>query len=96
MKYQLKKNTAAEEAFVRDLQACGTLQNVERGQARVLPLAEYPEPLKRFLVRQRTVLHVRLSAPARRQLEKLSVAKDISSDRLARQWVEQGIAREAS
>jgi hypothetical protein len=96
MKYRLKKNTLAEQAYVRDIENCGPLQKLERGQARILPLSEYPEPLKRFLAHQRSMLHVQLSAPARKKLEQFSRATNIPIDELARRWVMQGIAREAS
>jgi hypothetical protein len=71
------------------------LEKVERGEAKILSVVDYPEPLKRFLARERSTLRVRLSAPAKKRLEQLSRAKGIDIDELARRWVEQGIAREA-
>jgi hypothetical protein len=96
MKYRLKKNTSAEQAYIRDLECTGPLQRVERGESRILPASEYPEPLKRFLARQRSTLNVHLSASAKKKLERLSRATGIDVNELARRWVEQGIAREAS
>lgn len=96
MKIQLKKNTSAEQAYIRDLERNGPLERVERGQSKILSPTDYPEPIKRFLARHRSVLQVRLSAPAKKKLERLSRATGIDIDKLARRWVEQGIAREAS
>ena len=95
MKYRLKKNTAAEQAYVRDLERCGPLEKVERGQAKLLAAPEYPEPLRRFLARERRVLRVPLSPSAKKRLEQLSRATGTSIDQLARRWVEQGLARQA-
>jgi hypothetical protein len=96
MKYRLKKNTAAEDAYVRDLERCGSLQKVERGEAQILAPSEYPEPLRRFLLRQRSMLHLHLSKATRKKLEQMSRATGLAIDELALRWVEQGIAREAS
>ena len=95
MKYRLKKNTVAEQAYVRSLERQGPMEKVERGEARILSEQEYPEPLKRFLARERSMLRVQLSRTARKKLEHLSRTTGISIDELARRWVEQGIAREA-
>lgn len=95
MKYQLKKNTAAEQAFVRDLERSSALERVERGKARILDPSEYPEPVKRFLARERGTLRVRLSSAAQKKLEHLSRATGVDVATLARRWVEQGIEREA-
>jgi hypothetical protein len=95
MKYRLKKNTSAEQAYIRDLERCGPLQKVERGESSILSTSEYPEPLKRFLARQSSTLHVHLSVSAKKKLERLSRATGIDIDDLARRWVQQGIAREA-
>jgi hypothetical protein len=96
MKYHLKKNTGAEEAYIRDMERCGSLQKVERGQGQILTPSEYPQPLRRFLLRQRSMLHLHLSAATRKKLEQMSRATGIAIDELALHWVEQGIAREAS
>ena len=95
MKHRLKKNTSAETAFIRDLERIGPLEKAERGESQVLTVSEYPEPLKRFLTRQRGLLQVHLSAAAKKKLERLSRATGVDVDELARRWVEQGIARAA-
>jgi len=95
MNQRLKKNTAAEEAYVRDLDRCGPLEKVERGEARILASREYPEPIKRFLSRERTTIRVKLSPAAKRRLERLSRDRGVGTAELARRWVEQAIAREA-
>lgn len=96
MKYRLKKNTSAEEAFVRDMERHGPLERVERGESKLLEASEYPEPLKRFLARQRGMLHVHVSAATKKKLDRLSRTTGIEADALARRWIEQGIARAAS
>ena len=95
MKHRLKKNTAAEQAYTRDLERRGPLAKVERGEARILSLSEYPAPLKRFLERERSIIRVPLTPSARRQLEQLSRATGKSVPELARRWLEQRLAREA-
>jgi hypothetical protein len=95
MKHRLKKNTAGEEKYVRDLERRGPLERVERGEATLLSEAEYPEPLRRFLVRERSTLRVPLSPSAKKKLEQLSKTSKIDIAELARRWIEQGIAREA-
>lgn len=95
MKYRLKKNTPAEQAYVRDLERLGPLEQVERGAAKILSESQYPEPLKRFLLRERRSLRVKLTPSAKKKLEQFSRATGIHIDELARRWIEQGIAREA-
>src|SRR5947208_3687103 len=95
MKYPPKKNAAAESAYVRDLERHRPLEKVERGEVRMLTASEYPEPIKRFLARQRGMLHFQLSLSETKKLEQLSRATGLSIDELARRWVEQGIEREA-
>jgi hypothetical protein len=90
-----KKQTRAEDAYVRDMARTSALKKVDRGQARLLPAEELPEPLKRFAARERSAVHIRLPAAARRRLQSLSQAKGVPAEELARQWVEQGLAREA-
>ena len=90
-----KKNTAAEQMYVRDLQRCGPLEKVELAEASLLDLSEYPQPLKRFLQRERRVLRVVLSSSEKKRLDQLSRATGTSADQLARRWVEQALAREA-
>lgn len=90
-----KKQTRAEEAYVQDMARRSALERVERGEAMILRPDELPEPLKRFVARERSAVHIRLPAAARRRLLSLSQAKGVSAEELARQWVQQGLAREA-
>jgi hypothetical protein len=73
-----------------------SLAEPESGRARILAPSEYPEPLKRFLSRQRRVLHLELSPSSRKKLEQFSRDTGIPAGKLALRWVEQGIKREAS
>jgi len=84
-----------EDRYVRDLERRGPLQKVERGEAKILSQTEYPEPLKRFLARERRTLRLRLSASDRRKLERLSHSTGVAIEDLARRWIEQAIARQA-
>jgi hypothetical protein len=90
-----RKQTRAEAAYVRDMARMSALKKVDRGRARVLAAEELPEPLKRFAARERSDVHIRLPAAARRRLQSLSQAKGVPMEKLARQWVEQRLAREA-
>ena len=56
---------------------------------------EYPEPVLRFLRRERRMVHVRLSLAAKRRLEALSRARGLAAEELARRWMEQAISRDA-
>ena len=91
----MKKNTPAEEAYVRDLERIGPLEKVERGEARLLSEDEYPEPIRRFLSRERRTVRVTLSSAAKKRLDQFSRNKGVRPDKLARLWVEQALAREA-
>jgi hypothetical protein len=95
MSRRLKKNIAAEDAYVRSLERRGSLESVERGEARILSVADYPEPIKRFLERERRVLRLRLSRTSKRKLEQLGRTRGVQPDELARAWIEQRLAREA-
>ena len=90
-----KKQTRAEEAYVNDMARRSALEMVDRREARLLQPDEVPEPLKRFHARERSAVHIRLPAAARRRLQSLSQAKGVPAEQLARQWVEQALAREA-
>lgn len=80
---------------MRDLERYGPLERVERGEAQILSTDEYPDPIKRFLERERRTVRVRLSPAAQKRVERLSRATGVGVDELARRWIEQGIAREA-
>ena len=92
---RIPKATAAEKAFIRDLKRRSAFDLVDAGRARVLAEDEYPEPVLRFLRRERRMVHVRLSLAAKRRLEALSRARGLAAEELARRWVEQAISRDA-
>ena len=46
-----KKQTRAEDAYVRDMARTSALKKVDRGLAHLVPAEELPEPLKRFAAR---------------------------------------------
>jgi len=96
MRYKLKKNTAAENAYVRDLERDGPLDRVTRGRSVIIRAADYPEPIRRFLARERSILRVPLSSTLRRKLERISRESGIAIDDLALRWIERSLAREAS
>jgi len=87
--------TNAEAAYVADMERDSALEKLERGEARILSPSEYPEPLKRLIARERLMLHIKLSLASKRKLEALSRARGVSSEKLARQWLEKGLQREA-
>ena len=66
---------------------------LESGEAVALQPADYPEPLRRFLLRERTMVHVKLTLAAKRRLEARSRRLGIPVDDLARKWIEQRLKR---
>lgn len=90
-----KRATKGELEYVRDLERRSGFDLVDRGGGKILTPREYPEPLKRFLRRERMMVHVRLSAAAKRKLEARSRQTGVPVDDLARAWIEQGIERDA-
>ena len=93
---QRPKVTAAERAFVRDMSRCSAFDLVDAGRARALAKDEYPEPVQRFLRRERRMVHLRLSLAAKRRLEALGRARGLSAEELALRWVEQALSRDAN
>ncbi len=89
-----KPMTKGEHAYVRDLERTSAFELVDRGGGKILSPDEYPEPLKRFLARERTMVHVKLSAATKRKLEARSRQTGVSVDELARRWIQQGIERD--
>jgi hypothetical protein len=90
-----RTSTHAERRYVNDMHRSSALERVYKGRASVLRVDELPEPLSRFLARERTMLHLRLSRAMKRKLESLSRNSGISVDELARRWIEQGLSRDA-
>jgi hypothetical protein len=91
---RIPRATTSERAFVRDLQRRSVFELVDAGRAKVLAKDEYPEPVQRFLWRERRTVHVRLSLAAKRRLEALGRARGLSAEELARCWVEQALSRD--
>jgi len=90
----LARNTKAEDAYVRDMGQVSAFDKLDAGEAAVLAPDDYPEPIRRFLQRERSVVRIRLSANARRKLDRLSRRRGVAADKLARKWIEAGLARE--
>lgn len=93
MKLSLRANTAAEDAYVRDLEKSGPLASVAAGRARILRPSEYPEPLKRLLAREKKLLRIPVSAGTRRKLEQHSRANGVQVEQMARTLLERQLAR---
>jgi hypothetical protein len=89
------RETASERAYVRSLETCSTLDLLDQGRAKLLTPAQYPAPLKRFLARERTMVHIKLPAQTKRRLEARSRRTGIPVEELALRWIEQGMARDA-
>lgn len=87
MRRRPKKNNAVEESYVRDLERRGPLERVEQGESQIVSPEEYPDPIKRFLERERRTVRVRLSPTTQKRLERLSHATGVGVDELARRWV---------
>ncbi len=90
-----KRATKGERAYVREIQRVSAFDLVEQGRGQVLSPEEYPEPLTRFLRREQTMVHVKLSSATKRKLQACSRQTGVPIDRLARLWIEQGIERDA-
>lgn len=90
-----KRQTRSEAAYVRDMARSNAFEMVDRGHAKLVRPDALPEPLKRFRARERSAVVIRLPATARRHLRLLSRARGIAMEELAKQWVEQGLEREA-
>jgi len=85
----VKKNTPGEDAYVRALRKKSAFQLLDDGEAAVLDFDQYPEPLRRFLRRERGMVHVKLSAAAKRKLAAQGRKLGISGDQLAQRWIGQ-------
>jgi hypothetical protein len=89
-----RRATKAERAYIQDLERRSAFDLVDRGRGRILSADEYPEPLRRFLNRERTMIHVKLSAALKRKLEARSRQTGLPVDELARAWIREGIKRD--
>ena len=91
-----RRATKGEHAYIQDLQRRSPFDLVDRGRGRILLEDEYPEPLKRFLNRERTMIHVKLPAAVKRKLEARSRQTGRPVNELARSWIEEGIKRDTA
>ena len=92
---RIKRATPAELAYIRDMERVSALDLLDQGRAQLLTPQEYPEPIKRFLARERRMLHVRVSPAIKRRLEAHSRRRGVAVDKLARRWIEEGMKRDA-
>ncbi len=90
-----KRATKGERVYVRELERTSAFDLVDCGRGKILSPDEYPEPLKRFLRRERAMVHIKLSSATKRKLEACSRQTGVPVDQLARGWIEQGIERDA-
>lgn len=88
-----KRATKAERAYTDEMRRHSAFDLVDRGQAQVLIPNDYPEPLKRFLMRERRTLHIPVSAAMKRKLEQRSKETGVSVEELARTWIREGMKR---
>jgi len=88
-----KKATKAEETYIRDMERVSVLDLVEQGKAKILSFDEYPEPLRRFIARERALIQVRLSRNLLRDLESRSRKLGVPMDVLAKRLIVQGLKR---
>jgi hypothetical protein len=94
-KLDAKAMTKAEADYIADLERDPPLARLERGASKILQPRDYPEPIKRFLARERLMVHVKLPADARRKLDAISRARGMTASELARRWLERSLEREA-
>jgi hypothetical protein len=90
-----KRATKAEEAYIRKMEEASAFDLVDRGKGEVLRSEDYPEPLRRFLARERRTVHIKLSTSMKRKLEAQSRETGRPVEDIARHLIEQGIDRDA-
>jgi len=90
-----RKATRNETDYVRRMRRRSAFELLEQGQARILSPAEYPEPLKRLLRRERTMIHLKIGAAVKRKLEARSRRTGAPVEELVRRWIMQGLRRDA-
>jgi hypothetical protein len=91
---RVKRATPAELACIRDIERVSAFDLVDQGKAKILTPDEYPEPIKRFMARRRTILNIRLSPALKRKLQARSRRTGVPEDELARKWIEEGVKRD--
>jgi hypothetical protein len=87
--------TKAELAAIREIERTSAFEKLDRGEAEIVHPRDYPEPMKRFLARERAMLHIRLSARTRRKVEAVSARVGVPPEKLAARWIEERSRREA-
>jgi len=90
-----KRATQGELDAITDIARRSGFDLLDDGLAQRVRREDYPEPLIRFLERERVMVHVKLSAGCKRRLEERSRRRGVSAEELARRWIEQGIRRDA-
>ena len=89
------RSTKAELAYVRDMRRVSAFDLVDQGKAKILTPDDYPEPIKRFLARERRMVHIQLPISLKMKLEKTSRRRGVPVEKLARIWIEQRLSRNA-
>lgn len=95
MKRSRTRATKAELAYIRRVESASVSDRLKRGDLEIVHPRDYPEPMKRFLARERAMLHIKLSSRLRKKIEALSAREGLSPDELARRWIEERSRREA-
>jgi len=57
-KHRLARNIKAEDAYVRDMARVSAFDKLDAGEAAVLTPDDYPEPIRRFLQRERSIVRI--------------------------------------
>lgn len=91
-----KRATNSELAYIRDLERESAFDRLDQGRAKIVTYKDFPEPMKRFLLREKTMVHVKLPATIKKALEARSRSTGTPIEELARRWIAQGLKREAS
>ena len=87
--------TKPELTYTRSIRRESGLAMLDEGRAELVSPREYRAPLRRFLQRERTMVHVRLTASARKQLEARSRKTGLAPEVLVRQWIDERHRRNA-
>lgn len=92
-RHPVKRATKVEEAIIRDIERVSVFDLVDQGKAELLSLDEYPEPLRRFIARERALIRVKLSRNLIRDLDSRSRKLGVPMDVLAKRLIVQGLKR---
>src|SRR5438094_6554381 len=94
-KRKLPRATKAELAYIQDMRRTSAFDLVDQGKAKILSPSEYPEPIKRFLARERRMVHIQLPISLKSKLEQRSRRRGVPAEKLARIWIEEKLRRTA-